>query len=60
MYGSNFFTISKSIFKYNLAERFVMVAGVIDVTTAAIDEAVRTTVACEIINIGFVPSPLGQ
>ena len=46
--------------EFDFAERLVMVAGVIDIATAAIDEAVGSSVACEVIDIGFVPGPLGQ
>ena len=46
--------------EFDFAERLVMVASVIDVAAAAIDEAVGSSVACEVINVGFVPSPLGQ
>ena len=46
--------------EFDFAERLVMVAGVIDIAAAAVDETVRATVACEVIDIGFVPGPLGQ
>ena len=37
-----------------------MVAGVIDMATAAIDKAVCAAIVSEVINIGFVPCSLRQ
>ena len=37
-----------------------MVAGVIDVATAAVDETVCATVVCEVINVGLVPGSRRQ
>ena len=40
--------------EYNFAECSVVVGGVINVTAAAIDEAVCATIVAEVIDIGFV------